>query len=98
MKITVEVPDENIHGALEAPHSRYWAMEARWDPKTCTGFVVDGLTSERYKLDSWALRAALETMAVKRPAEFLSLVNASYDGLTGDVLLQFMAFGELVYG
>lgn len=30
MKITVEVPNEHIDGALEAPHSRYWASEAVW--------------------------------------------------------------------
>jgi hypothetical protein len=97
MQITVEVPDRYIHNALAAPRSRYWALEAGWDPATCTGYVVDGLEDKRHELGPDDLREALELIAVQRPAEFVSLVNGSYDGLTGDVLLQFMAFGKRVY-
>lgn len=105
MQITINVPDEHIHGALAAPHSRYWALSGTWDAKTCKGCVVEACEggdgradSKAYDLNRLKLADALRLMFEKNPRKFGELAGGYYDGSTGDVLLQFMAFGELRYG
>lgn len=101
MQITINVPDEHINGALAEPHSRYWAREAGWDPETSAGFVYepqDNGADARHVLNAAKLEKALWGMAEKYPRQFARLISGDYDGSTGDVLLQLMAFGELRYG
>jgi hypothetical protein len=67
VKITIEVPDEYINGALKEPHSRYWASFASWDPAKFSGVVHERLesfdvpknTSEIHNLNRHALATAL---------------------------------------
>lgn len=106
MQITIDIPDTHINGALENPHSKYWAVEARWDPQTHEGHVVEGYVTARdgsvkhvtHTLNATRLKTALGLMATKSPRAFAMLLSGDYDGPTGDLLLQFMAFGELKYG
>jgi hypothetical protein len=99
MKITIEVPDEHINGALAAPRARCWASAASWDPEAKQGHVVDSLDDGTiYEIDEGSLRAGLIQMASKDPDVFARVLSGSYDAVTGDALLQFMAFGELRYG
>lgn len=95
MKLTIEVPDEHINGALAAPHSRYWADSAQWDPTKRSGKNGQHAPIE---LNSHALKTALCLMATVCPRHFSRLMAGEYDGVTGDILLQLMAFGELRYG
>lgn len=98
MQITINVPDENINGALEAPLSRYWAREAGWDPVKKEGHVVDALDEGAItEFDEKALRAALLIMAARSPSQLVALASGAYDGVTGDLLLQYMAFGQVRY-
>lgn len=102
MKITIEVPDVQINAALESPNAKYWATSASWSPTYRSGFVVemhgkDG-KSERHTLGIARLKAALAHMAVHRPDDLARLLDGTWDGETGDLLLQLMAFGEVRYG
>jgi hypothetical protein len=104
MKIEIEVPDQYINGALAAPHSRYWASEAVWDPTHQVGRVVerDGANGkpETHILYPSKLKTALEFMARRYPVPFAHLQAGNYDGPIGDLLLQLIAFGpaEVKYG
>lgn len=101
MKITIEVPDEHVHGALAGPHSRYWAGEMDWNTERCTGYVIecpDDGSNKRHRLSATRLGAGLVAMAKHNPSQFAALLSGDYDGITGDVLLQFMTFGEEKYG
>ena len=51
----------------------------------------------RHELTKVHLSFALEQMAGLTPAQFAALTSGDYDGTTGDVLLQLMAFGCLKY-
>lgn len=102
MKLAIEIHDENIDGALAEPASRYWASEAEWRgaPLSC-GFVkeiIEGGKPMRHVLTPEKLQGALVKMAEKHPKHFERLWLGTYDGETGDVLLQLMAFGEVKYG
>ncbi len=97
MQITINVPDQHIHGALAAPASRAWADEAGWDPEKVEGFMVDA-SGTIYELDATELSKALVLMADRYPLPFANLQAGQYDGSIGDLLLQLMAFGEAVYG
>lgn len=105
MQITIKVPDEHIHGALAAPHSRYWALSGSWNTVTCKGCVVEAheggdrrADSKAYDVNRLRLAEALRLMAEQYPTQFARLLSGEYDGVTGDTLLQFMTFGELRYG
>lgn len=104
MKIEIDVPNEHINGALLEPHSRYWASEAIWDPTHQVGRVVEreGANGQpdTHTLYPSKLKTALEFMARRYPVPFSRLQAGTYDGTTGDLLLQLMAFGptEAKYG
>ncbi len=99
MKITIEIPDENIHGALAGPHSGYWAKSCEWDPATCSGIVVAHDCSDVVAMTPEKLQNALLLMSQHCPRHFSNLLASGlYDGVTGDLLLQLIAFGELRYG
>lgn len=105
MRITIEVPDEHIDGALAEPSSLYWALEASWrryndSPEGWVlerGGAADG-AAERHLLGAARLKKALGLMYHVRPVQFAKLASGQYDGETGDLLLQLMAFGEMKYG
>jgi hypothetical protein len=105
VKITIEVPDKHIDGALAEPHSKYWASEARWDPKKREGHVVevdsdrdsDDVKQITHTLNVHALKSGLALLAAQSPRAFAMLLSGDYDGLTGDLLLQLMALGEIKY-
>jgi hypothetical protein len=99
MQITIHVPDEHINNALRAPHSRYWASAASWDPATKQGHVVDTRDNGSiHELDAEDLARALIRMVALKPLQVVALAGGVYDGITGDTLLQLMAFNELRYG
>lgn len=102
MKIQIEIPDQNIDNALAAPHSRYWASEAGWDPKGRTGYVVDALAAvgepRRYEFAADAIVRALQVMGEFGLAAFGHVCDDRADGPDGDTLLQYTVFGELKYG
>lgn len=48
---------------------------------------------------TWAdIIKGIEVFAVKSPSQFSNMVNESGDGFTADCFLQYIVFGELVYG
>jgi hypothetical protein len=98
MKIKIDIPDKHINGALAEPRSRYWASEAKWDPEEREGYAIERESGERHQLGSSKLQAALIHLAERRPTDLAALLSGNYDGETGDILLQLMAFGEVRFG
>lgn len=98
MKITIEVPEKHINGALLEPRSRYWADEAGWDPVEKNGFVIVRDTGVRYQVSETSIQSALVWLSLNKPLIFYELLSGRYDSETGDILLQAMAFGKLRYG
>lgn len=96
MQITINVPDANIQSVLYRPHSAYWALELQWNG--VNGFVLEHEGERRTELDREKLRSALIVMAQSHSHQFACVIAGDGDGVTGDTLLQLMAFGELVYG
>jgi hypothetical protein len=77
----------------------YWASAASWDPATKQGHVVDTLDNGSiHELDAEDLARALIRMVALKPLQVVALAGGVYDGITGDILLQLMAFNELRYG
>lgn len=98
MRITIDVPDEVIDDVLCEPHARYWCREASWSAHFHVGACVDGETGAKFPLNRTVLKRALSLMATHHSRSFARLLSASWDGETGDILLQLMAFGEVRYG
>lgn len=52
----------------------------------------------RWRVDLDSIRQGLEVMAKSYPLHFASLVNENADAITGDVFLQCVCFGEVIFG
>lgn len=108
MKITIEVSDRFINGALSRPGSSYWCKSAHWVNETgmTGGHVVErdnvrdvSSGPARHELDASSLERGLTEMFKRFPqTHFARLAAGTYDAETGDALLRLMAFGELKYG
>lgn len=98
MKLTIEVPDRHINGALAAPHSRYWCSQVKIDGGI--GWAVDSGDEKPKKIRLTLTRVRIGLLAMQKhnPSQFAALCSGDYDGVTGDVLLQFMCFGQEKYG
>lgn len=98
MKITIDVPVENINNALTLPHSRYWCREV--NIKDGIGYAIDWAgdgNPQKIQITKSKLRLGLIAMAKHNPTQFAALLSGDSDGITGDVLLQFITFGEEKY-
>lgn len=110
MRIELNIPDENITNCLREAHSRYWCVGLEWfgargwsklvaqPPGTELAHVVVCSDHENSKVHRDDIEAGVAIFAKDHPARFGRLVRGMTDGDDGDVLLQLIAFGELVYG
>lgn len=59
--------------------------------------IVELDSGERFSLrGKW--QAALRLMAARYPRKFAEILDGSGDSITGDILIQLAAFGEVRYG
>jgi len=54
--------------------------------------------AKTFRIDLNTIKAGLEVMAKKYPKHFTNFIAENDDAETGDVFLQCICFGELVYG
>ena|ERR1035437_1276893 len=54
--------------------------------------------AKTFRIDLNTIKAGLEVMAKKYPKHFTNFIEENDDAETGDVFLQCICFGELVYG
>lgn len=98
---TIEISDDNIRGALTQPSSSYWAKscDLEFQNGTFSGYVVESDSGETHVLGDTKLARGIAAFAKLDDREhFGRLLDGSYDGGTGDILLQLIAFGEIKYG
>lgn len=83
--------------------------EAPWysDTALYTGdFTIEVIEHEEHKegrgvstlLTPDSLRRGLHLMAEKDPKQFKSILDEDGDAITADLLIQYCAFGEVIYG
>ena len=84
MKVSIEVPNEAVTGALDIACVDYWQDER----------FPEG---PPYPTKA-QLKAGLPLMAKGNPHQFSLLINQNYDAWTGDVLYQYSLLGEEIYG
>ena len=105
MKITIEVPDEVIERAIREARIAYWGTITRyvgaWIVTEHEPTAADRSENpDGYRVSSASLVAGLVLMAsgAKTARHFADLMAGTGDSVTGDVLIQCAAFGELRYG
>ena len=54
--------------------------------------------TKTFKIDLYAIKNGLATMAEKYPKHFADFVQENDDAETGDIFLQCICFGEAIYG
>lgn len=105
MKITICVSDDRIRDAIGSAHISYWAdPETRWNKRKMTLRVREDVgerdTDAWFTLNTEDFARALVRMADSKNEHVhhrCDLIADTGDGLTGDVLIQFAAFGEMRY-
>lgn len=69
------------------------------DPDLCLKVVEDDDGAETDHLVRQAdITRGLQLMAEKSPDHFADIINENDDAITADVFLQYVTFGEIVYG
>jgi hypothetical protein len=78
----------------------HWYYDAKfWEDETCSIAVWDSEDEDkRHVVTREMVTKGVQTMAEKYPDHFKDLVTMEGDANTGDVLLQCIVFGELIYG
>jgi len=104
MIIGVDIPDEIINSILlrgmESPYS-YWAKfeNKRISPDSsllkCN--IVEIETGDLKKISTGSIYNGLRLMATKKPAQFARIIEGTFDGETGDILIQMSVFGAIKY-
>jgi hypothetical protein len=113
MKVQVEVPEQFIKDTLVSGFeggSGYW-LQIRNDLKPMgkdyietlfdTGLMVQDQLNEEsgaIMLTKKMIEEGVSKMAIHQPRHFQDMVNENGDAETGDVLLQFVVNGALLYG
>lgn len=96
-------PAENILDAGEA-NGQLWPL---YDYPLQPGGSVDVHLREpihgksdkkKYRLNLKAIKTGLQKMADNSPRHFSDFVDETGDATTGDVLLQYCLFGEIIFG
>lgn len=113
LTIAVEVSKDILEGVLDSASrgSSYWADGIEilgyesGVKKLLAGKELKIKDSQaekgdriNYTLTLGAIEKGLTLMAKKSPEVFGELVGENYDDNTGDVLIQYALFGELIYG
>lgn len=108
MRVPINVPDDHIAGCIQGAHSRYWCSGVtyrkpepvkglRWYRVTIREELKDPKHPAR-SLSRTNICLGLVICAEKYPSVFAHVMDGNYDGPDGDVLLQCIVFGEVVYG
>ncbi len=59
--------------------------------------VVEEDTGKKFVIDQFAVYSALTAIGRMYPGHMISMIRGETDALTGDVLIQVAAFGEIKY-
>jgi hypothetical protein len=79
-------------------YTHWYYDEKFWEEETCGFDVTDAEEGKIITVTRTAIAKGVKIMAEKYPDHFNDMVKMEGDANTGDVLLQCMTFGEVVYG
>lgn len=60
--------------------------------------MIDLTDGKEYTLDKAAIEGGLTLMAERKPDMFERIRNGDYDSIDADALMQYIAFGDIIYG
>jgi hypothetical protein len=104
MKIEINVSDQRLsetyHQGLFGWVTRHWAEPVAHDhTRTLKWVHVRELeTGKVYRVSDADIERAVRLMLQQTPMQFAAMLAERGDAVTGDVLVQFAALGELKYG
>jgi hypothetical protein len=106
MRVRIELDEATVRACLQGARVAYWAdvRPAENDPATYLISEREGLEDDApAKWCTWPipdaeLRTGLEAMAKGSPKAFSAFLSGRADADTGDVLLQYIVLGSVVYG
>lgn len=96
MKITIEVDPDRVVRCISEARIRYWAHDINWKPGDCKLTFLD-LDDRYWEVTSANFVYGLSIMAVYQPKHFGDFMGRTSDSVTGDILIQMAAFGEVIY-
>lgn len=104
MITVIELPEQRIRDTVENAlygAINYWCDKADWDSEKLTLKVREATYAsglDRPKWHTCDFAKGLKLMAEKSPRHFGDLLAQNDDAETADVLVQYAALGEVVYG
>ena len=96
MKITVELNDDKLRNIIGNARIHYWADVIEWDRDNLYLIITDRDSGVIYTLTQSRFSDGAKAMSVY-PGRFAELLTGRGDSITGDILVQMAAFGEIVY-
>lgn len=105
MKITIEVPDKYIHGAITSGFESgitAWCKAVETDGDECTLTLrkdaAEVFGQPKCTIGPEDLARGVQLLAQTVPAVFADLMIGRYGASVGDLVIQLATFGYLVFG